>query len=260
MDFSENLAQKYKYESQSSHFSKRQFFLHCTVKHLPNSHEYIYHLPNKMKHNYAFTTTVLRQLIRESSCDIIRLKSDNCATQYKSKYVFKVFHILAVKMQKKIVSIYGTSGHGKRLVNAMSGFGVKAPIRRAVLTEDFSYRKAKDIFDYLALLFGNDINKHYILVDGDEIQDVKHSVSRSYKIKKCRSLHLIAYFPDGSIQTKQHLCSCAECVVGNFSDCNLNPGVKLIVENTECSDTDTLDTDTDESDTDDDDEEIRVEQ
>ena len=197
MDSSENLVQQYKYEPQSSHFSKRQFSIHCTVKHLPNSHDYIYHLSKEMKHNYAYTATVFRQLINESSSDIICLKSDNCATQYKSKYVFKAFHSLAVKMQKKIVSFYGTSGHGKGLVDAMSSFGVKAPIRRAVLTEDFSYRNAKDIFDYLTLLFGNDINKHYILLDGDEIQDVKNSVSGSYKIKKCRSLHMISYFPDG---------------------------------------------------------------
>ena len=46
MDCSENLAQQYKYEPQSSHFSKRQFSLHCTIKHLPNSHEYNYHLSN----------------------------------------------------------------------------------------------------------------------------------------------------------------------------------------------------------------------
>ena len=201
-----------------------------------------------MKHNYAFTATVLRQLINESSSDIIRLKSDNCAMRYKYKYVFKMFHSLAVKMQKKIVSFYGTSGHGQGLVDAMSCFGVKAPIRRAVLTEDLSYRNDKYIFDYLTLLFGNDINKHYILLDGDEIQDLKNSVSGSYKVKKCGSLH-ISYFQDGSILTKQHLCSCAECVVRNFIDYNLNPGVKLIVGNTEGSDTDTSDTDTDESDT-----------
>ena len=149
-------------------------------------------------------------------------------------------------MQKKIVSFYGTSGHGKGLVDVMSSFRVKAPIHRAALMEDFSYWNAKDIFDYLNLIFGNDINKHYILLDGDEIQDMSYD------------LHMISYFPDGSIQTKQHLCSCAECVVGNFIDCNLNPGVKLIIENTEGSDTDTSDRDTDESDTDDD-EEIQIE-
>ena len=72
-------------------------------------------------------------------------------------------------MQKKIVSFYGTSSHEKGLVDAMSSFRVKALIRRAVLTKDFSYRNAKDIFDYLTLLFGNGISKH-ILIDGDEIQ------------------------------------------------------------------------------------------
>ena len=74
-----------------------------------------------------------------------------------------------MKIQKKIVSFYGTSGHGKGLVDAMWSFGVKAPICRALLTDDFSYQNAKDIFDYLTLLFGNDINKH-IPIDGDEIQ------------------------------------------------------------------------------------------
>ena len=33
MDFSENLSQIYKYDPQSSHFDKKQYPLHCTVKH-----------------------------------------------------------------------------------------------------------------------------------------------------------------------------------------------------------------------------------
>ena len=123
------MTQQYKFEPQSSHFSKRQFSLHYTVKHLPDSHEYIYHLSNVMTDNYAFTLTVLKYLIDHSSTIIIRIKSDNCATQYKSKYVFKAWHTLAAKTNKHIVTFYGTSGHGKGLVNAMSSFGVKAPIR-----------------------------------------------------------------------------------------------------------------------------------
>ena len=35
LDYSENIAQQYKYEPQSAHCSKRQFSLHCTVKHTP---------------------------------------------------------------------------------------------------------------------------------------------------------------------------------------------------------------------------------
>ena len=128
-----------KFEPQYSHFSKKQFSLHCTVQHLPDSHKYIYHLSNVMTHNYAFTSTVLKYLIDHSSTNIIRINSDNCATQYKSIYVFKAWHTLTAKTNKCIVTFYGTSGHGKGLVDVMSSFGVKVPIHRAVLTEDFSY-------------------------------------------------------------------------------------------------------------------------
>ena len=38
---------------------------------------------------------------------------------------------------------------------------------------------------------------------------------------------MISYFPDGSIQTKQHLCSCTECVAGNLIDCLSNPGTQI---------------------------------
>ena len=146
------MTQQYKFEPQSSNFSKKQFSLHGTVKHLPDSHEYIYHLSNVMTHNYAFTLTVLKYLIDHSSTNI-GIKSDDCATQYKSKYVFKAWHTLAAKTNKCIVTFYGTSGHGKGLVDAMSSFGVKAPICRAVLTEDFSYQNAQDIYDYHTQFF-----------------------------------------------------------------------------------------------------------
>ena len=41
MDFSENLTQSYKYEPQSTHFNKKQYSLHCSVKHTENGHEYL---------------------------------------------------------------------------------------------------------------------------------------------------------------------------------------------------------------------------
>ena len=53
----------------------------------------------------------------------------------------------------------------------------------------------------------------------------KEKIHGSYGIQKCKSVHMISYFPDGSIQTK-HLCSCAECVAGNFIDCLSNPGTQ----------------------------------
>ena len=64
MDYSENLSQQYKYEPQASHFNKNQYSLHCTVKHTDNKnspYEYIYHLSNEKKHDFAFTSMVVNQ-------------------------------------------------------------------------------------------------------------------------------------------------------------------------------------------------------
>ena len=85
MDYSENLSQQYKFEPQSSHFNKQQFSLHCTVKHTSNEdspYHYMYHLSDEMKHDSAFTSVVVHHLLEQDDPEIIRLKSDNCSTQY----------------------------------------------------------------------------------------------------------------------------------------------------------------------------------
>ena len=105
--------------------------------------------------------TVLKYLVDHSSTNIIRIKSENCATQYKSKYVLEAWHTLAVKTNELIVTFYETSGHGKGLVDVTSSFGVKVPICTAVLSEDFSYQNAQDIYDYFTQFFQNDSKKHY---------------------------------------------------------------------------------------------------
>ena len=102
MDFSENLAQSYKYEPQSSHFNKQQYSLHCMVKHFQGNFEYLYHLSDEKKHDHAFTATVVNNILEEHNDDkIIRFKSDNCSTQYKCRWVFKYWQSLAIEKQKK---------------------------------------------------------------------------------------------------------------------------------------------------------------
>ena len=54
-----------------------------------------------------------------------------------------------MKLNRSAIVYYGVLGHGKDLVDAMSAFGVKGPIKKAVLREDFSYHKALDIQEYL---------------------------------------------------------------------------------------------------------------
>ena len=101
--------------------------------------------------------------IKEENHDILRFKSDNCSTQYKSKYVFNFWSSLAKKLNKTIIVYYGVSGHGKGLVDAMSGFGVKGPIWRAAVTKNFSFTTAEDIYNYLYNLFEIDEQKRALL-------------------------------------------------------------------------------------------------
>ena len=47
----------------------------------------------------------------------------------------------------------------KGLCDTMSSFGVKAPLLKAVITDDFKYNSAKDICDLMQNLFINDAQK-----------------------------------------------------------------------------------------------------
>ena len=60
---------------------------------------------------------------------------------------------------------YGVSGHGKGLVDAMSAFGAKGPLRRAVICNDFQYSSADEITNMLAKLFKSDEKKKYFTID-----------------------------------------------------------------------------------------------
>ena len=148
-----------------------------------------------MKHDHIFTTTVLKQLIEESSSNTIHIKCDNCSTQYKSKCIFKSYINLAAEISKPIIAFYGTSGHGKGLVDAMSNFGVKGHLRKAVLLEDFSYNSSIDIMNYLTNHFQNDRNKEYFLISQEEINNQWELIKGWFKIKGCIAMHMISFFP-----------------------------------------------------------------
>ena len=82
-------------------------------------------------HDHAFTSTVVRNLnkIETEQSSIIKVKSEYCSVQYKSKKVFRFWRMLAQETHKTIIVYYGVSGHGKGLVDAISAFGVKTPLR-----------------------------------------------------------------------------------------------------------------------------------
>ena len=129
MDYSENLYQQYKFAAQSCHHNQSKYSLHCTVKHTgcdTSLYEYVYHLSNDMKHDFTFTCTAVHHHLEVDRSSTICFASDHCATQYKSKYIFKQWQLLPKEIGMSATVYYDVSGHGNSLVDAMSGFGVKS--------------------------------------------------------------------------------------------------------------------------------------
>ena len=130
-----------KKESQSAHFNKDQYTLHFTVAHSFDEdafNKYIYHFSNDTSHDSEFSyANVDDFMTNNDQCLIFHLKSDNCSQQYKSHFVFANWRALAKKYNKTIILYYGVSGHGKGLVDSMSSFGVKGPLRKSIMTENF---------------------------------------------------------------------------------------------------------------------------
>ena len=105
----------------------------------------------------------------------------------------------------------------------MSAFGVKSPLTRAVITQNLEYSCAKDIYEYLNDHFRNDESKLYSILSLEEISkfvidDSLLSITNSMK------LHMISYFPNGSIQSKVNICSCASCIECEFISCLIEKG------------------------------------
>ena len=158
IDCSENSAGTPKFEPQSAHFNKRQHSLHCTVLLEVDDNDnlqykYIYHLSDDLTHGYAFTGYVVEDILTSIPAlkrdKFIRFKSDNCSVQFKSKNVFNFWKNLSIMTKKTVILYYGVAGHGKGTVDAMSGFGVKDPIRKAIVQEDLFFNSAEAIYHYL---------------------------------------------------------------------------------------------------------------
>ena len=91
-------------------------------------------------HDSVMTMEILKTIL-EDHPEIIEtgklvLRSDNCATQYKSRFVFKALLDLAEEHQIRIDFFYGEAGHGRGLIDAMAWFGCKGPMRKEIVTRD----------------------------------------------------------------------------------------------------------------------------
>ena len=109
------------------------------------------------------------------------------------------------------------------LVDTMGAFGVKSPLERAVITQNPEYSCAKDIYEYLNNHFRDDESKLYFILSPEEISKFVIDDSPS-SITNYMKLHIIHYFPNGSIQSKVNICSCASCIEGEFISCLIEKG------------------------------------
>ena len=227
-DYSENMSQKNKYEPQSAHFNRKSYSLHCMVKYMREKEfDYIFHLSDDLVHDASHTLAARRhQLTCQELPKIIREKSDNCSKQYICKWVFGECAAMAVEYNRTVLLYFSEQGHGKGLWDASGSFGVKSPVSNAVLKENFKYNCAVDICTFLKDRFQAKPNRHYFVLEQDYIIKLRQKKT-SISIDSCRSQHMIAFHPDERIVIKQNICSCPDCLIGEFTKCVFEAG-KLI--------------------------------
>ena len=129
--YSENISGSPKFDPQDAHFSSKQTSLHCTVVYDNEKDlKYVYNISNNKGHDSAFTllgTKDLMEIFNDfKNYPLIRIKIDNGSKQYCCCHVFEAYLKLSKEIKKPIVLYYCVSRHGRGLVNAMLGFGVKS--------------------------------------------------------------------------------------------------------------------------------------
>ena len=113
-------------------------------------------------------------------------------------------------------------------MDSMSSFGVKCPLLKHVITHNFSYKSAEDIFKFLCE------NEHecrtYSVLDVESWKDQRKDRDELF-LDEHSKLHVISYFLNGYIQGKENLCSCDSCILGKFVECNIVKGKILFLGN-----------------------------
>ena len=129
---------------------------------------------------------------------ILVSRSDNCSTQYKSRFVFAQLEELAKKYSIDIFWFYGTPGHGRGLVDAMSSFGCKAPIKKAIITEDaFLIMQKKCMFFYVTILRMTQVSLTLSLMKNQIAKREKKKSDLAHRIYGSSKLHCVAVSSDG---------------------------------------------------------------
>ena len=204
MDYSMNINLTEKNQVQSAHFSGRQQTLHDSLIQRPGGNTYIYHLSDDTNHDSVMTKLIIESNIRKHP-DIIefgklQLHSDNCSTQYKSRFVFKDLVNLAVQFKIRIDWFFGEPGHGRGLIDAMAWFGCKGPMRKQIVTHDAWFKNAEEMGTFLREHFKDDSSKEYVLIEEEETSKVRERGREERKVRGCKAAHVMSFFSDENIK------------------------------------------------------------
>ena len=177
-------------------------------------HEFIYHVSDDTIHDAIMTIAIIEDLLEKCPnivlSGILVIRSDNSSTQYKSRYIFAELERIAMKYDIDIFWFYGAPGHGRGLVDAMSSFGCKGPLRKVIITseDEIFFINAKEMLTFLSGYFSADSTKKYFQVDPEpnaEKRKVKKKDRAQHPIQGSSKLHLVAISPNGEWLTRQYL-------------------------------------------------------
>ena len=199
MDYSMNIKLTEKNQVQRAHFSGRQQTLHDSLIQSGTGNTYIYHLSDDTNHDSVMSSIIIESNIIAHP-EIIEngrliLRSDNCSTQYKSRYVFKALLDLAAKYAIRIDWFFGEAGHGRGLIDAMAWFGCKGPMRKEIVTRDVWFKNAKEMHTFLDEHFKDDPSKEYVIIDEEETAELRKKGREERKVNGCKGSHVMSFFP-----------------------------------------------------------------
>ena len=149
----------------------------------------MYHLTDDTNHDSVLTFHIIGDIIKKYP-EIIKhgklvIRSDNCSTQYKCKYVFQKMGDIATKYNIVVAWFYGVAGHGKGTIDAMSSFGCKRPLAQMIIGDDYWFASAKPMVDFLKDHFKDDDSKEHHFVDSKLTADERCKKGKECKIKNC---------------------------------------------------------------------------
>ena len=179
----------------------------------------MYHLSDDTTHEAFFVEEVLESIFETRSIrnETIIIKSDNAPTHYKNRWAFSTYQTLADKYNLRIIRIYGAAGHGKGLVDSMSGFGVKTVLRRDIVTRDVWFANSEEICEHLRMRGSKHMAYH--VVDPEKV-DQKRMSKKDLVIKDCMRHHLFVYNPrNDNVLMREFLCDCTACLQFDFQNC-----------------------------------------